>query len=80
MDLADSDVQAGFAASSRPVYGVSLISQDVADYLVTLGDGRSIEMGMPCCRFPDIPCHPIPTGVQRLVDDLESLMARACHP
>lgn len=74
-DLADPDVQAAFAGGSATVVGVSLISQDVADFLVTLGDGRSLQVGAPCCRFPDLPCQPIPLGVQRLVNDLQNLMA-----
>jgi len=74
-DLANPEVQAALAAGSGSVYGVSLISQDVADFVVTLGDGRSIEVGVPCCRFPDLPCQPISDGVQRLVNDLKSLMA-----
>ena len=56
-------------------YGVSLVSVDVADFRITLGDGRSIRVGVPCCRFPDSPCQPIPKGVQRLVNDLQSLVA-----
>jgi hypothetical protein len=74
-DLADPDVQAALAAGPGTVFGVSLISQDVADFLVTLGDGRSIEVGAPCCRFPDLACQAIPRGVQRLTNDLQSLMA-----
>ena len=81
-DLADPDVQAAFAAGSGAIFGVSLKSLDVADFLVTLGDGRSIEMGASCCRFPGLPCQPIPKGVQRLVSDLQSLMAAitVCTP
>ena len=82
MDLADPDVRAAFAAGSGTVYGVSRISQDVADFVVTLGDGRSIQVGVPCCRFPDLACRPIPKGVQRLVNDLQSVMAgiTVCTP
>jgi hypothetical protein len=73
-DLADPDVQAAFAAGSGTPYGVSLVSVDVADFRITLGDGRGIRVGVPCCRFPDSPCQPIPKGVQRLVNDLQSLV------
>ena len=74
-DLAVPDVQAAFAASSGTPYGVSLVSVDVADFRITLGDRRRIQVGVPCCRFPDLQCQPIPKGVQRLVNDLQSLMA-----
>ena len=74
-DLADPGVQAAFAAGSGTPYGVSLVSVDVADFRITLGDGRSIRVGVPCCRFPDSPCQPIPKGVQRLVNDLQALVA-----
>lgn len=74
-DLADPDVQAAFAADSGAVYGVSLVSQDVADFLITRSDGRTIAVGAPCCRFPELTCLPIPQAVQILVNDLKSLMA-----
>jgi hypothetical protein len=74
-DLADPDVQAAFARGPATVFGVSLISRDIADFLVTLGDGQSLQVGGACCRFPDLPCQPIPLGVQRLVNDLQNLMA-----
>jgi hypothetical protein len=72
-DLADPDVQSAFAVGPGTPYGVSRVSVDVADFRVTLGDGRSIQVGVPCCRYPDLPCQPIPRGVQRLVNDLQAL-------
>jgi hypothetical protein len=76
-DLADADVQAAFAASSRSLYGISMVPQDGADYIVTLGNGRTIQVGGSCCLAPEMPCQPIPTGVRRLVQDLQSLVSAA---
>lgn len=73
-DLANPEVQAAFSAGPRALYGVSRQFQDVADFRISLGDGRSILVGAPCCQFPYRPCQPIPRGIQRLANDLRALL------
>jgi len=74
-DLADPEAQAAFASAPGTLFGVTLGAGDVANFRITLGDGRSILVGFPCCRLPGLQCQPIPTGVQRLVNDLQALLA-----
>lgn len=81
-DLADVDVQAGFAASATPLYGRAVA--DAGIYVITRADGRSIQVGWACNPSTGDTCEDIPTGVQRLVTDLQSLSASAlsdpaCH-
>ena len=80
-DLADPDVQAGFAASSTPFYGVDSTSADGVDYSIERADGRTIQVGGACCLVSGMPCQPVPTGVRRLVQDLNSVVwAAAADP
>lgn len=74
-DLADPEVQTAFASVPGTLFGARRGSGDVANLRITLGDGRSILVGFPCCRESDRPCQPIPKGVQRLVNDLKALLA-----
>jgi hypothetical protein len=74
-DLADPDVQSAFASVPGTLFGARRGAGDVANFRITLGDGRSILIGFPCCRDSDQPCQPIPKGVQRLANDLEAILA-----
>jgi hypothetical protein len=74
-DLADPEVQAAFASDPGTLFGARRGSGDVANSRMTLGDGQSILVGFPCCQGSDLPCQPIPQGVQRLVNDLQAMLA-----
>lgn len=74
-DLADPEVQTAFASAPGTLFGARLGFGDVANFRIILGDGRSILVGHPCCRRSDLPCQPIPIGVQRLVNDLKAMLA-----
>jgi hypothetical protein len=80
-DLADPAVQTVFASAPGTLFGARRGSGDVANFRITLGDGRRILVGFPCCRESDLPCQPIPKGVQRLVNDLKTMLAASpiCH-
>jgi hypothetical protein len=74
-DLADPEVQAALALPAGTLFGARRGAGDVANFLITLGDGRSLLVGYPCCQELDLPCIPIPKGVQRLVNDLQAMLA-----
>jgi len=76
-DLAEPDVQAVFAAATSPFYGVDMRPVDGPAYSVARSDGHSILVGAPCPASDAGSCLAIPAGVQRLVDDLQSLASAA---
>ena len=74
-DLADADVQAGFAASATPLYGQTIA--DAGIYTIARADGRAIDVGWGCNTGTGGTCQDIPPGVQRLVTD--ALSDPTCH-
>ena len=76
-DLADADVQAAFAASSAPLYGLDDRPSDGTVYSIALADGRTVLVGRACSSRPSEPCQEIPAGVERLAQDLASLATAA---
>ena len=74
-DLAAADVQASFALTSTPLYGVDQRPVDGAVWSITLASGGSVLVGAPCASPTTSSCWPIPAGVQKLADDLKSLAA-----
>ena len=81
-DLADADVQAGFAAGATPLYGRAV--PDAGIYSIKRADGHTIQVGWACDTGSAGTCKDIPPGVQRLVTDLQSLSSSAladpaCH-
>lgn len=80
-DLAVSDVQAAFALTTTPIYGVDQRPMDGAVWSITLASGGTILVGAPCPSPGMSSCRPIPAGVQKLADDLKSLaIAVASQP
>jgi hypothetical protein len=76
-DLAAPDVQAAFALSTPPIYGVDERPTDGTIWSITLASGGSVLVGTPCASQTMNSCRPIPAGVQKLADDLKSLSAGA---
>ena len=74
-DLADADVRAAFALGTTPVYGVDRRPVDGSIWSIALASGGSILVGAPCASPGMNSCWPIPAGVQRLANDLQSLAA-----
>lgn len=74
-DLADLNVQAGFAAVATPLYGRTV--PDAGIYSITRSDGHAIQVGWACGTGTGGACQDIPPGVQRLVTDLQSLSSSA---
>lgn len=75
-DLADRDVQTAFAARAQVLYGVDNRPSDGSVFAITSGTGATISVGMACppAGASTTPCSPIPGGVQRLADDLHTLI------
>jgi hypothetical protein len=76
-DLAAADVQAAFALTTTPIYGVDQRPVDGAIFSITLASGGTILVGAPCPSPVMNSCRPIPAGVQKLADDLKSLATAA---
>jgi hypothetical protein len=74
-DLADADVQAAFALGTTPIYGVDERPVDGSIWSIALATGGSVMVGAPCASPTMNSCWPIPAGVQRLANDLQSLAA-----
>jgi hypothetical protein len=76
-DLTDPEVQAALSAPTREtIYGVDdRPSGGVLWSIVVYGRMGSIRVGSPCPSPATSSCEPIPAGVQRLADDLKSLVA-----
>jgi hypothetical protein len=72
-DLNDADVQFAFGLTTSHVYGVDERPSDGAVWSVTRASGGNILAGTQC-PSPDMnSCQPIPTGIQRLTNDLITL-------
>jgi hypothetical protein len=76
-DLAAADVQDAFALTTTPIFGVDQRQVDGAIWSITRASGGSVLVGAPCPSPVMNSCRPIPTGVQKLADDLKSLAAAA---
>jgi len=72
-DLANADVQAAFATGSLQLYGFDQRPMDGAVWSITRAAGGTILVGAPCSSTAGAGCRAVPTGVQRLTDDLKSL-------
>jgi hypothetical protein len=74
-DLTSTDVQAGFALTTSHVYGVDNRPVDGTVWSIARASGGNILVGSPCPSPVMNSCQPIPPGIQRLADDLKSLVA-----
>jgi hypothetical protein len=74
-DLADAEVQAAVARGTPAIYGVDQRPIDGSVWSIALASGGSILVGAPCASPAMSSCRPIPDGVQRLANDLQSLAA-----
>jgi Pacifastin inhibitor (LCMII) len=72
-DLADADVQAALTAGSPQLYGFDQRPMDGAVWSIARAAGGTILVGAPCSSAGGAGCRAVPTGVQRLTDDLKSL-------
>jgi hypothetical protein len=73
-DLADPDVQAAFANTTTPVYGLDQRPVDGPIFSVKRSDGRGFLVGAPCVASTN--CTEIPRGVKTLADHLKQLDAQ----
>jgi hypothetical protein len=74
-DLADVNVRLALssASSSPTLFGVDSRPIGGTVWSVACAYGQALLVGSPCPSPVMDSCHPIPTGVQRLVDDLKAL-------
>jgi Pacifastin inhibitor (LCMII) len=72
-DLADADVQAAFTAAAPQLYGFDQRPMDGSVWSITRAADGTILVGAPCSSTAGAGCRAVPTGVQRLTDDLKSL-------
>lgn len=71
-DLADPDVVHALAMSAPPLYGLDSRPTDGQMFQLLRGDGRGFLAG-PTCDTGEF-CHgPVPSGIVRLVADLQAL-------
>jgi hypothetical protein len=76
-DLAATDVQVALAKGKGELYGTDTRPVDGPVWSIALANGGSILVGSPCASSGTASCVAIPAGIQRLTDDLESLVSAA---
>jgi hypothetical protein len=73
-DLADVDVQAGFAATTPPIYGRDSRPADGQVFEIKRATGGTLFVGDECPSPILSSCRPIPPGIAKLADDLRTLI------
>ena len=76
-DLADPDVQAGFAMPAPALFGSDPRPVDGAVYQVARSTGGTIQVGGDCPTAGGASCRPILAGIARLAADLDKLIETA---